>query len=145
VASHYLLENYLSVGTPNRWSMFLKTSQAYFIKNQDTQAYPTSAISWGIRHICFHWRWVKKSHLLISQGITVHRCKSNDVFYQTLLHTPARFCWRDPDIAVPCEAKPVPGKHRSGCSQSAIGWTTGPPKEELEKVVPKEQKGSATL
>jgi hypothetical protein len=39
---------------------------------------------------------------------------------------------------------PVPGKHRSGYSQSAIGWNTGPPMEELEKV-PKELKGSATL
>jgi hypothetical protein len=35
-------------------------------------------------------------------------------------------------------------KLRSGCSQSANGWITGPPKEELEKV-PKELKGSATL
>ena len=42
-----------------------------------------------------------------------------------------------------CEAMPGPSKHRSGCSQSAIGWITGPPKEELEKV-PKELKGSAT-
>jgi hypothetical protein len=39
---------------------------------------------------------------------------------------------------------PVPDKYTSGCSQSSIGWNTGPPKEELEKV-PKEQKGSATL
>jgi hypothetical protein len=30
------------------------------------------------------------------------------------------------------------------CSQSAIGWITGLPMEELEKV-PKEVKGSATL
>jgi hypothetical protein len=37
-----------------------------------------------------------------------------------------------------------PSKHRSGCSQSAIGWITGPPIEELEKV-PQELKGSATL
>jgi hypothetical protein len=51
---------------------------------------------------------------------------------------------KDPDIAVSCEAMPVPGKHRSGCSQSAIGWNTGPPMEELEKV-PKELKGTATL
>jgi hypothetical protein len=29
-------------------------------------------------------------------------------------------------------------------SQSAIGWITGPPMEELEKV-PKELKGTATL
>jgi hypothetical protein len=39
---------------------------------------------------------------------------------------------------------PIPGKYRSGCSQSSIGWNTGPPMEELEKV-PKELKGSATL
>jgi hypothetical protein len=38
----------------------------------------------------------------------------------------------------------VPSKHRSGCSQSAIGWITVPPVEELEKV-PKELNGSATL
>ena len=42
------------------------------------------------------------------------------------------------------ETVPVPGKHRSGCSQSSIGWNTGPPMKELEKV-PKELKGSATL
>ena len=35
-------------------------------------------------------------------------------------------------------------KHRSGYSQSAIGWITGPPMEELEKVS-KELKRSATL
>jgi hypothetical protein len=34
--------------------------------------------------------------------------------------------------------------NRSGCSQSAIEWTTGPPMEELEKA-PKELKGTATL
>jgi hypothetical protein len=39
---------------------------------------------------------------------------------------------------------PGPSKHRSGCSQSAIEWTTGPPMEELEKA-PKELKGTATL
>ena len=48
------------------------------------------------------------------------------------------------DIAVSCEPMPVPGKHRSGCSQSAIRWITGPPMEELEKI-PKELKGSAIL
>jgi hypothetical protein len=63
---------------------------------------------------------------------------------QTLLHMPARNCWKDPDIAVSCEAMPVPGKYRSGRSQSSIGWNTGPPMEELEKV-PKELKGSITL
>jgi hypothetical protein len=34
--------------------------------------------------------------------------------------------------------------HRSGCSQSTIGWITVPPMEELEKV-PKELKGTSTL
>ena len=63
---------------------------------------------------------------------------------QTLLHMPARFCWKDPDRALSCETIPGPSKHRSGCSQSAIGWITGPPMEELEKV-PKELKGSAIL
>jgi hypothetical protein len=43
-----------------------------------------------------------------------------------------------------CEIMPGPSKHRSGCSQSAIGWSTAPPMEELEKV-PKELKGTATL
>jgi hypothetical protein len=51
---------------------------------------------------------------------------------------------KDPDIAVSCETMLGPGKHRSGCSQSAIGWITGPPMEELEKV-PKELKGPAIL
>jgi hypothetical protein len=62
----------------------------------------------------------------------------------TVLHMPARFCLKDPDIAVSSEAMPVPGKHRSGCSQLAIGWNTGSPMEELEKVL-KELKVSATL
>jgi hypothetical protein len=57
---------------------------------------------------------------------------------------PAIFCLKDLDIAVSCEALLGPGKHRSGCSQSAIGWNTVPPMEELEKI-PKELKGSATL
>jgi hypothetical protein len=47
-------------------------------------------------------------------------------------------------MAVSCETMLGPGKHRSGCSQSAIGWITGPPMEELEKVH-KELKGSAIL
>jgi hypothetical protein len=34
--------------------------------------------------------------------------------------------------------------HRRGCSQSAIGWITGPPMEKLQKI-PKELMGSATL
>jgi hypothetical protein len=52
----------------------------------------------------------------------------------TLLHTLARFCWKDPDIAVSCETRPGPSKHISRYSQSGIGWSTGPPKEDLVKV-----------
>ena len=62
----------------------------------------------------------------------------------TPLHTLARFYQKDPDVAVSCETMPGPSKHRSGCPQSANGWITGLPMEELEKV-PKELKGSATL
>jgi hypothetical protein len=57
---------------------------------------------------------------------------------------PARFCLKEPDIAVSCEAMPVTEKYRSGCSQSSIGWNTKPPMEELENI-PKELKRSATL
>jgi hypothetical protein len=53
---------------------------------------------------------------------------------QTLLHMPARFCGKDPDIAVSCDAMPVSGKYRSGCSQSSIGWNPRPLMKELEKV-----------
>ena len=63
---------------------------------------------------------------------------------QTILHIPARFSSQDRDIDVSYEAMPVPGKYKSGCSQSSIGWNTGPPMKDLEKV-PKELKGSATL
>jgi hypothetical protein len=63
---------------------------------------------------------------------------------QTLLHMPERFFLQDPDIALPCEAMPMLGKYRSGCSQSSIGWNTGPLMKELEKV-PKELNGSTTL
>ena len=43
-----------------------------------------------------------------------------------------------------CETRLGPSKHISGCSQSTIGWITGPPMEELEKIY-KELKRSATL
>jgi hypothetical protein len=55
----------------------------------------------------------------------------------TPLHIVARFCLKDYDIAVSCETMLGPSKHRTGCSQSAIGWNTGLPMEELEEV-PKE-------
>ena len=61
------------------------------------------------------------------------------ISFQTLtpLHTLVGFCCKDPDIAVSCETMPGFSKHISRCSQSAIGWITGPPMEELEEV-PKE-------
>jgi hypothetical protein len=46
---------------------------------------------------------------------------------------PTKACWQEPDIAVFCEALPVPGKYRSGCSQSSIGWSTRSPMKEPEK------------
>ena len=61
----------------------------------------------------------------------------------TIAYT-SKILLKDADVAVSCETMPGPSKHRSGYSQSAIGWNTGPPMEELEKV-PKELKGSATL
>jgi hypothetical protein len=63
---------------------------------------------------------------------------------QTLLHMPERFCRQDPDIALSCEAMPMPGKYRSVYSQSSIAWNTGPLMKELEKVS-KGLKWSATL
>ena len=61
----------------------------------------------------------------------------------TIAYT-SKILLKDPDIAISCEIMPGPSKHRSGCSQSAIGYITGPPMEELEKV-PKELKGSSIL
>ena len=58
---------------------------------------------------------------------------------QTLLCMPERFCCQDPAIALSCEAMPMPGKYRSGCSQPSTGRSTGSPMKELEKV-PKELK-----
>jgi hypothetical protein len=63
---------------------------------------------------------------------------------QTVSHMPARFCWQDPDITISCEVIPVPGKYRSGCSQSSIVWNTGPLMKKLENI-PKLLKGSTTL
>jgi hypothetical protein len=59
----------------------------------------------------------------------------------TIAYTSKILLLKDPAVAVSCETMPGPSKHRSGCSQSANGWITGLPMEELEKV-PKELKGS---
>jgi hypothetical protein len=39
----------------------------------------------------------------------IHPINSHQI--QTLLHTPARFSWHDPDIAVSCEAMPDAHSH----------------------------------
>jgi hypothetical protein len=55
--------------------------------------------------------------------------------------------WRNCQAALSsgnCKCDTLKEAYRSGYSQSSIGWDTGPPMEELEKV-PKELKGSATL
>jgi hypothetical protein len=93
------------------------------------------------------YQWVHNMCVLLWLGyltqydiLQIHSLQSQTL----LLHMPTRFYWEDPDTAVSYEAMPVPGKYRSGCSQSSIGRNTGPPMEELEKA-PKELKGSATL
>jgi hypothetical protein len=66
-----------------------------------------------------------------TEGMTIQRLPHLGIHpitnYQThtLLHMPERFCSQDPDIAISCEVMPVPGKYRSGYSQSSIGWNTG--------------------
>jgi hypothetical protein len=70
-------------------------------------------------------------------GSAVNRVISDPETRQSLIEI------LDPGIAS-YEAMPVPGKYRSGCSQSSIGWNTRPPMEKLEKA-PKVLKGSATL
>ena len=79
-----------------------------------------------------------------SPNLIYFKLRSYDIFIalkKTLKMSKKKF---DPDIAVSCEAMPVPGKHRSGCSQLSIRWNTGPPMEKLEKA-PKELKVSITL
>jgi hypothetical protein len=56
----------------------------------------------------------------------------------------SKILMKGPWYTVSNEAMPVPGKYRSGCSQSSIRWNTGPPMDMVEKA-PKELKGSATL
>jgi hypothetical protein len=52
---------------------------------------------------------------------------------QTLLHMPARFSSQDPNIAISGEVMPMPGKYRSGCSQSSTGQGTRSPMKDPEK------------
>ena len=85
-----------------------------------------------------------------TEGVSIQRLPHlgihpiNNHQTQTLWLMPTRACWQEPDIAVYLGPLSVPGKYRSGCSQSSIRWNTGPPMEKLEKV-PQELKGSAIL
>ena len=75
----------------------------------------------------------------------INKAAMNIVEHVSLLYVGEYFEYMPrSDIAVSCEARPVPGKYRSGFSQSSIGWNTGPLSEELKKV-PKELKVSSTL
>jgi hypothetical protein len=74
-----------------------------------------------------------------------HRCPSTEEWIQKMwyIHTMEYYSAKNdfkkfarqldgtrkyhPDIAVSCEALSVPGKYRSGCSQSSIGRTTRSP------------------
>jgi hypothetical protein len=82
-----------------------------------------------------------------TEGMTIQRLPNlaihpiNNHQTQTVWQMSTRACLQEPDIAVFWEPLPVPGKCRSGCSQSSIGWSTRSPKKELEKV-PKKLKGT---
>ena len=52
---------------------------------------------------------------------------------QTLWQMPIRAWWQEPDIAVSWGPLSVPGKYRSGCSQSSIGQSTRSPMKVPEK------------
>jgi hypothetical protein len=97
-----------------------------------------------------HGRGYRKKFGAETEGRTIQRLPHLGIHpiynqqTQTLLHMPKIFCWQDSDIALSCEAMPVPSKYRCGCSQSSIGWNTVPLMKDLEKI-PKELKGSATL
>jgi hypothetical protein len=63
---------------------------------------------------------------------------------QTLLHLATRYYWQDPDIAVSCEALPLPDNTEVDAHSHLLDGTQGPPVQALKKV-PKELKGSTTL
>ena len=65
-------------------------------------------------------------------------------YTQTLLDTPARCCWKDPDIAVSCELHQCLANTELGAHIQLLDGTLGPQCVKPEKV-PKELKGSATL
>ena len=69
---------------------------------------------------------------------------SMGILFPILRSSEVSTLWSSFFLSFMCFANCVPGKYRSRCSQSSIGWNTGPLMKEPEKV-PKELKGSATL
>jgi hypothetical protein len=84
-----------------------------------------------------------------TEGMTIQRLPH--LWIHPIKTTEARhYCRCQQDFAdrilifVSSEALPVPGKYRSGCSQSSIGWSPGSLMKDLEKI-PKSLKGFAAL
>jgi hypothetical protein len=167
--SQFFVEgSYKKVSASKQRSCWLRNSKGGSPREPGTQACWTTAFRWtvdantdssvpwkiqwqkaaGIYGTVLDWgtHMVSKSHVPsfrnLKNVIGIHPIISIQML--TPLHTLARFYWKDPDVAISSETMPGPSKHRSGCSQSANGWITGLPMEELEKE-PKELKGSATL
>jgi hypothetical protein len=61
-----------------------------------------------------------------TEGMTIQRLPHlvihliNNHQTQITWQMPTRACWKEPDITVSWEALPLPGKYRSGCSQSSM-------------------------
>jgi hypothetical protein len=75
--------------------------------------------------------WGRESH-------TSWVCRLQDRLYEKLVYRKSVCLYHCPEGTLKDSVA------RSGCSQSAIRWITGPPVEELEEV-PRELGGSATL
>jgi hypothetical protein len=86
----------------------------------------------GTQWKCFLGSYLAPSILSISPYTVQHSLNSLKWLIEVGF-MPARFCWRDPVIAVSYEAMSVPGKYRSGWSQPSIRWNTEPPMEKLER------------
>jgi hypothetical protein len=95
-----------------------------------------SSLEWGIKYPCRELQrqsWEQRQKEGSSRDCpswdSPHKQSPNPVTMQM----PTRACLQEPNIAVSCEAQPLPGKYRSGCSQSSIGWSTRSPMKEPEK------------
>jgi hypothetical protein len=107
----WILNSFLEWGTKYPWKELQRQSSELRRKEGPSRDCPT----WG----SIPYTTTKPSHYCLCQ---------KDFAERTLI------------IAISCEAMPVSDKYRTRCSQSSIGWNTGPLMKELEKV-PKELKG----